>query len=91
MTTRLEAHVHGLVQGVFFRHQTRLRAQELCLTGCVENRPDGAVRVIAEGDNESLELLLQWLHEGPELATVSRVESCWSEPSDSFTGFEILR
>ncbi|MFC2105345.1 acylphosphatase [Candidatus Bipolaricaulota bacterium] len=91
MTKRLEAQVHGHVQGVFFRHHMRLRAQALKLTGCVENRPDGAVRVIAEGDHESLKLLLQWLHEGPELAMVSRVESCWSEPSDSFTGFDILR
>ena len=91
MTTRLEAQVHGLVQGVFFRHHARLRAQELCLTGSVENRPDGSVHVIAEGDNESLKLLLRWLREGPELAIVSRVESCWGKPTDSFTGFEILR
>jgi len=91
MTTRLEAHVHGLVQGVFFRHHTRLQAQALNLSGSVENRPDGAVRVIAEGERDSLEQLLRWLHEGPELAMVSRVESCWGEPTDSFTGFEILR
>ena len=91
MPARLEAHVHGLVQGVFFRHDTCLRAQALNLSGSVENRPDGAVRVIAEGERDSLEQLLQWLHEGSELAMVSRVESCWGESTDSFTGFEILR
>ncbi len=91
MTTRLEAHVHGLVQGVFFRHHMRLRAQALKLTGSIENHPDGTVHVIAEGERDSLELLLQWLHEGSELAMVSRVESCWGESTDSFTGFEILR
>ncbi len=91
MTTRLEAHDHGHVQGVFFRHHTRLRAQALKLTGSVKNRPDGTVHVIAEGERDSLELLLQWLHEGSELAMVSRVKSCWGESTDSFTGFEILR
>ena len=91
MTTRLEAHVHGLVQGVFFRHDTCLRAQALGLSGSIENRPDGTVHVIAEGERDSLELLLRWLHEGSELAMVSRVESCWREFTDSFTGFEILR
>ncbi len=91
MATRLEAHVHGLVQGVLFRHHTQLRAQKLGLTGCIENRPDGSVCVIAEGDNESLKQLLQWLHEGPELAIVNRVESCWGKPTDSFTRFEISR
>ena len=91
MTTRLEAHVHGLVQGVFFRHHTRLRAQALYLSGSVENRPDGTVRVIAEGEREPLEQLLQWLYEGPELAVVDRVDCYWSESTDSFSGFGILR
>lgn len=91
MMPRLEAIVHGLVQGVLFRHHTRLRAQELGLTGCVENRADGAVSIIAEGDRESLKQLLQWLHEGPQPAMVNRVESSWGEPTHSFTKFEILR
>ena len=88
---RLEATVHGLVQGVLFRYHAQLRARELGLTGCIENRADGSVRAIAEGDRESLERLLQWLHEGPNLAIVSHVESYWGEPTHSFTGFEILR
>ena len=91
MTTRLEAHVYGLVHGVFFRHHTCLRAQALNLSGSVENRPDGTVRVIAEGERDSLEQLLQWLIEGPELAVVNRVDSYWGEPTDSFSGFGILR
>ena len=91
MTTRLEVHVHGLVQGVFFRYHTRLRAQELHVSGCVENCPDGTVHVIAEGEKDSLEQLLQWLHVGPPLAVVDRVESCWDKASESFSGFGILR
>ena len=91
MTTRLEAHVHGLVQGVFFRHSTRLTAQRLGITGSVSNQINGTVLVVAEGPRESLDALLEWLHRGPDLAVVDRVESCWSEPTDSFTGFDILR
>jgi acylphosphatase len=88
---RLEAIVHGLVQGVFFRHHTQLQARELCLTGSVENCPDGAVRVIAEGKKESLERLCQWLHVGPELAVVACVDVQWDEPTGSLAGFRILR
>lgn len=91
MTARLEAYVHGFVQGVFFRHHTRLRAQALNLSGSIENCPDGAVLVIAEGERDSLEQLLQWLGEGPELAVVNRVDCCWGESTDSFSGFGILR
>jgi len=88
---RLEAHVHGLVQGVFFRHHIQLRAQALNLSGSVENCPDGTVRVIAEGERKSLDQLLNWLCAGPELAVVDHVDSCWCDPSDSFSEFRILR
>ena len=88
---QLEAHVHGLVQGVFFRYSTQCQAQLLGLVGWVENTPDGSVHVIAEGRREALEALLAWLHVGPELATVSRVEATWHEATHAFTGFAIRR
>ncbi len=91
MVTRLEAQVHGLVQGVFFRHHTRLRAQALGVSGSVENCPNGSVRVVAEGEKHSLEQLLAWLQVGPELAAVDRVESRWGESNGTFSGFVILR
>ncbi|MBE0634799.1 acylphosphatase [Candidatus Bipolaricaulota bacterium] len=88
---RLEAEVHGLVQGVFFRYSAQRQAQALGLTGHVENRPDGSVHVIAEGNRDALERLLQWLHKGPELANVTWVDASWSEPTDAFAGFTIRR
>ena len=91
MTTRLEADVHGLVQGVFFRHQTRLQAQAMKLTGSVENCPDGTVRVIAEGERDSLEHLLAWLYQGPELARVDRVDVQWSQSLGGQSDFTVLR
>ncbi len=85
------ATVHGLVQGVFFRHHTRLRAVELGLTGTVENLPDGTVRVVAQGPRPKIESLLAWLTTGPPLATVDRVETVWSSPSGRLSAFCILR
>ena len=91
MVTRLEAHVHGLVHGVFFRHHAQLRAQALNLSGSVENCPDGTVRVIAEGERESVEKLLLWLYQGPELACVERVDVEWGEFTGSYRNFRVLR
>ena len=91
MRTRLEAHVHGLVQGVFFRHCTRITAAKLELTGSVANQPDGTVLVIAEGTQDNVDELLEWLQQGPELARVDRVDVQWSNPLDNHTGFAILR
>ena len=89
---RLVAVVHGRVQGVFFRHFTQIEATRLNLAGTVENRPDGTVRIHADGPIESLHALLRWLQDGPDLASVSHVEASWGEASDaSDASFRILR
>jgi len=88
---RLEAIVHGDVQGVFFRHHTRLEATRLGLSGTVRNLADGTVEVIAEGPHAALERLLAWLHRGPEMARVERVDARWRDAKEASSGFVILR
>ncbi len=39
----------GKVQGVYFRHSTRLEAKRLRLRGLARNLPDGSVEVLAQG------------------------------------------
>ncbi len=87
---RIEIRVYGMVQGVFFRHHTRLRALELAVSGTVENLPDGSVRVIAQGSQESLRALTEWLSHGPPLAHVERLVVKRSEPKADSKGFSIL-
>jgi acylphosphatase len=91
MRTRLEATVRGLVQGVFFRHFTQKKAQELGLLGTVANRPDGTVVVIAEGPKEDVDKLLEWLKRGSELAHVDHVDIKWCQPLDDQSEFTIVR
>lgn len=66
--------VHGRVQGVFFRAETRKKAEALGITGWVKNLPDGTVRIEAEGSEEQQAKLLSWCNRGPENARVERVE-----------------
>lgn len=91
MEKRLEARVHGLVQGVFFRHFTQIKAGELGLVGTVSNQPDGTVLVVAEGARSSLESLLEWLGHGPDLAHVKRVDITWSPAQSNGNSFEVIR
>ena len=90
-TSRLDVTVHGIVQGVFFRHHTRIEATSLGLVGTVRNQPNGSVRVIADGPRDRLERLLEWLRHGPELAVVERVDAAWSDADGTYTGFDIIR
>jgi acylphosphatase len=90
MHARLEAVVHGRVQGVFFRRGTADEARRLGLTGTVRNLPDGTVRVLAEGKRDALQTLLAWLRRGPEFAAVESVDVVWREASGAFRGFRIV-
>jgi acylphosphatase len=73
--TELTRHyrVSGKVQGVYFRHSTRLEAKRLSLRGTVRNLPDGSVAVLAQGAPAAIEALRLWLHRGPALARVDKV------------------
>lgn len=65
--------VSGRVQGVFFRASTRQQALRLGLTGYARNLPDGRVEVMAVGEAAALEVLAQWLWQGPPAAEVRDV------------------
>ena len=64
----------GRVQGVFFRDSTQRKATGLGLTGSAINLADGSVRVIAQGNDAEINELLNWLHVGPEMSVVERVD-----------------
>lgn len=66
--------VSGKVQGVFFRQSTKEKANELSLTGKVENLKNGDVHIIASGQKEQLDKLIAWCYKGPRRAAVSKVE-----------------
>jgi DNA ligase D-like protein (predicted 3'-phosphoesterase) len=66
--------VRGGVQGVGLREATMRRAHELGVRGWVRNEDDGTVLVQAEGPDEAVDALVEWLGEGPRGAAVDEVE-----------------
>lgn len=86
---RVHLIIHGMVQGVFFRANTRAKGESLGLSGCAINRPDGTVEAVAEGPREALEEFVAWCHEGPRMARVDRVEVEWGEATGKYAGFHV--
>ena len=86
---RLDASIHGVVQGVGFRIFVFEAARALRIGGWVANASGGTVRVVAEGDRTSLERLLADLERGPAGAVVERVTSAWMPAIGEFTEFSI--
>lgn len=91
MGQKARAHifVSGRVQGVFFRQNTRKKAQELGITGWVKNLPDGRVEALMEGEKDKVENLIEWLRKGPIIARVDGVEIFLEEYKGEFNDFII--
>ncbi len=83
------AWISGRVQGVAFRAATRARAEALGLRGHARNLADGRVEVLACGDEQALETLLQWLEHGPPAARVDSVRVEDAPADDGSSGFRV--
>jgi acylphosphatase len=73
-----------------FRDFTRHQAQALGVTGFVRNLPGGqGVEVVAEGQREKLEQLLDVVRRGPPRAVVEGISTTWGERTGEFEDFKI--
>jgi acylphosphatase len=86
---RLQAIVMGRVQGVSFRYYTAEEARSIGVTGWVRNLEDRTVEVTAEGTQEQLNKLLNFLHRGSPAARVIEVRARWSSGTGEFKSFTI--
>jgi acylphosphatase len=89
-TARLTATVRGSVQGVGFRAWVLRQARGLPVTGWARNTSDGTVEVVAQGEREAADQLLETLRSGAgRPGRVTSVEATWTEaeptPAAGFT------
>lgn len=73
MKQALAITVKGRVQGVGFRFSAVREAENLGITGFVENRMNGTVYIEAEGEPEALNKMVSWCWKGPATASVDNV------------------
>jgi len=88
---RAHVFVSGLVQGVFFRHETAKRAIRLGVKGWIRNLPDGRVEAMFEGDRRSVEEILEFCRRGPPGAIVEDLDVRWEDDKGEFDDFRIIR
>jgi acylphosphatase len=78
----------GRVQGVGFRHFTKVNAKELNITGWVRNLSDGRVEVLLQGEESTLNTMVSRLKKGPRSAVVENLttdrETETDEPHQTF-------
>ncbi|HLG23942.1 MAG TPA: acylphosphatase [Candidatus Nanoarchaeia archaeon] len=66
--------VHGRVQGVFFRDNTRKKAIELGLFGYAKNLDDGTVEVVLQGNESKIKTLIDFLRKNPGISRVDDIQ-----------------
>ena len=89
MKSKAHVIISGRVQGVWFRTSTRDKAEQLGLTGWVKNTVDGCVEAVFEGEEERIEEMINWCHQGPPLAEVGNIEVKKQPPTNYFDRFSI--
>jgi acylphosphatase len=87
---RVRVRIHGRVQGVFFRAETRSRAESLGLAGWVRNAPNGSVEALFEGDPVRVDSMVEWCRRGPSGAHVNEIEVLEEEAGQAERGFRVL-
>jgi acylphosphatase len=86
---RVEAVVHGRVQGVGYRYHAARAAARHGIVGWVANEPGGTVRAIGEGTDANLAGWLADLRAGPAGGIVTEIEEHWSAATNAFDGFDV--
>jgi acylphosphatase len=81
--------VSGRVQGVGFRYFVEAKAEELGVFGYVRNLFDGRVEAFLEGEEHSVNRLLECISEGPRWSRVEDVQVEELIPTGKYTRFQI--
>jgi acylphosphatase len=81
--------VKGIVQGVFFRQNTKEAALKHDIKGTVKNLYNGDVEVYAQGADENIAEFEKFLDTGPILSRVDNVIKEELDVDDVFYGFYI--
>lgn len=89
MRVRARVIFEGLVQGVFFRANTKKCADDMKLTGWVRNTHDGNVEAIFEGEEEKVEEAIVWCATKQRRARVDKKTVAYSDPTNEFPDFQI--
>jgi acylphosphatase len=88
---KVRAHVFisGRVQGIFFRQNTKQKAESHGVTGWVRNLDDGRVEAVFEGEEEDVKALLDFCRKGPRGAVITNVDVAFERFAGEFRNFRV--
>jgi len=89
VNARAHVFVNGQVQGVFFRQNTKQKAESHGITGWVRNLPNGRVEAVFEGKEEDVKALVDFCRKGPRGAVITDVDVTFERFTGEFRNFKV--
>jgi len=80
----------GHVQGVGLRYSVYNIALRLNITGYAKNLYDGSVEIVAEGNEEDINMLIDYIKNGLRWARVESIAQKWDDYQGMYHTFEIM-
>jgi len=87
---RAHVFIEGRVQGVGFRHYTKINAEEVGVLGWVKNLPDGRVEAVFEGPVDHLREMIDRMEQGPGASRVDDIDVEIDEAEGNLSSFEVV-
>ena len=84
---KVTLHISGNVQRVGYRAKVISIANALGIKGFIQNLSDGRVKIIAQGEQSELDMLIQAINISNSLINVTNIEQEYSTYSDDYEGF----
>ena len=82
--------IYGKVQGVFFRSNLKIVADNYSVTGWTRNLADGTVEALVQGTDANVKRVIDWCHVGPPSAQVTSVETTELDADIIYDSFAVL-
>jgi len=87
----VEIEAYGRVQGVNLRNVIKKYCISLGIKGYVMNRKEGNVLIVAQGGEEELNGLIEWIKKSPGFSLVEEANYFWKEAKARYSAFDIVR
>ncbi len=85
----IQGFVSGRVQGVGFRYFIQQQAHTVDVYGYAKNLPDGRVEFVLQGDDESVQHVLDMVYHGPAMSIVDSVEVNNFDAANKLVSFDV--
>ena len=89
VSIRAHVFVGGRVQGIFFRQNTKQKAESHEVTGWVRNLDDGRVEAVFEGEEDDVKALVDFCRRGPRGAVITNVDVAFERFAGEFRSFKV--